>query len=78
MNNTNSRERVDIVKDIIKMVFIYNALERGWTVKRGKFVNSFEFTKLIGSSEPSNSSFNSLRRSISEPQFRLNLPFNTL
>lgn len=68
-----SRSRTDIIKDIIKMVFIYNALEKGWTVKRGKFVNSFEFTKLIGSSEPKNSSFNSLRRSISEPQFRLNI-----
>ena len=59
--------RIETVKDIIKMVFIYNALENGWTVKRGKIVNSFEFTKLIGSSEPKQFNPGSLRRSISEP-----------
>ena len=52
------------------MVFIYNALEKGWTVKRGNLVNSFEFTKIIGSLEPKKSNFSNLRRSISEPQIK--------
>lgn len=65
-------DNVNTVKEIIKMVFIYNALEKGWTVKRGKICNTFEFTRLIGSSESLSTNYTGLRRCISEPN-KLNL-----
>lgn len=33
------------IKEIVKIMFIYQALEKGWIVKRGKNQNSFEFIK---------------------------------
>ena len=59
----------DEIKEFIKIMFIYKALEKGWTVTRGKRSNSFEFTR--SSNNPSG--FNKpcpnsgIRRSISEP-----------
>ncbi len=39
-NNSNSMDN----SDLLKMVFVYNAIQNGWTVKKLKD-GSFEFTK---------------------------------
>lgn len=59
-------------KDALRVMFIYKALEKGWTVKKGKEINSFEFIRSRNnSSEFNNSDFDlqlkTRRRSISEP-----------
>lgn len=39
-------EHVSLDKDtILKMVFIYNAVINGWTVKKGKNIGEFELKK---------------------------------
>jgi hypothetical protein len=40
-----SENRIDDVKRLIKIMFIYRALENGWTVKKSDSIkNAFEFT----------------------------------
>ena len=47
MNNTTT------TKELIKIMFIYQALEKGWTVKKCKNYNSFEFIRSSTSHNPS-------------------------
>jgi len=58
------------IKEVVKIMFIYKALEKGWTVKKSRNVNSFEFIRSTNSSEFNN---NRLvvkpRRVISEPPY---------
>ena len=61
------------IKEFIKIMFIYRALEKGWTVSRGKRSNSFEFTRSLNYPPNNPSGFDDSysclgpRRSISEP-----------
>ena len=56
------------LKKILRMFFIYQALESGWTVTKTPVHNTFEFTKSSDSSNKSTRKvFNSNRRSISDP-----------
>jgi len=62
------------MKELIKLVFIYNALEKGWVVKKGRSINSFEFTKPLGFTETKNKNKHLfIRRSISEPLTQYNI-----
>lgn len=57
------------LKELIRMIFIYRALESGWTVRKSfKPVNTFEFIKPRPGFQ--NSSYGSsllTRRSVSDP-----------
>lgn len=58
------------LKQIIKMIFIYNALEMGWTVRKlGRPYNTFEFLRTSNnvSLNPQRGELFRVRRSNSEP-----------
>ena len=52
------------VKKTIRMEFIYNALESGWTVRKKSKDNSFEFLKTSNDFHSENKSY---RRCVSAP-----------
>jgi hypothetical protein len=69
MDTISESPRIEKIKELVKIVFIYNALENGWTIKKGVDYNSFEFTRPVGPTAPThNRIHNRVRsRSISEP-----------
>lgn len=58
------------LKQIIRMIFIYNALEMGWTVRKlGRPYNTFEFLRTSNSVSlnPPRDNIIRVRRSNSDP-----------
>lgn len=58
-------------KELIKVMFIYNALQDGWSVKKNRQFNTFEFEKndffSFGNKENTKIPAQFLRRCVSEP-----------
>jgi hypothetical protein len=72
MDTISESPRIEKIKELVKIVFIYNALENGWTIKKGVDYNSFEFTRPVGPVGPVGPTHNRIHnrvrsRSISEP-----------
>lgn len=62
------------LKKMLRMFFIYHALESGWTVTKMTGDNKFEFTKSPTHIKSKNKIFKSPRRCISDPiRYNMNI-----